>query len=315
MPPFSRVLHLALILLACLVAPFASLAATPESAASVSARVGFAQDTLANDWRLTQVQEAEAVLSSYPGIDFVYTNAQGSTAQQALHIRQLAEHVDVLIVSPRVKAVLSDVIADVHNAGVPVILVDRGIDNPHFTSFIRPSNTLIGSAAAQHLVKALGASGTVLMLEGVKGASATEERSHSFRTALAAYPDMRIIARTGNYLRTDALRAVQQLIEDGMAFDAIFAQSDSMATGARMAMTHAGLDPSAIPIIGIDYIQEAQEAILEGTQSVSFTYPTGGSEAAALAIRLIQGETVPKHLLLPTVKVTSANARDVETIF
>ncbi|NYS60039.1 substrate-binding domain-containing protein [Vreelandella salicampi] len=276
-----------LMLVSCLLWPLASLATSPKDAAFSSMRVGFAQDTLAN----------------------------GSVAQQALHIRRLANEVDVLLVSPRVKAVLSQVIADVYDAGVPVILVDRGIDSQRFTSFVRPSNTVIGNAAAQHLVEALGQSGTVLMLKGVEGASATEARSSSFETVIKQYPSMRIIARTGNYLRVDALRAVQQVIDDGITFDAVYAQSDSMATGARMAMTHAGLDPSRIPIIGVDYIQEAKTAILDGTQSVSFTYPTGGRKAAELAVRLLHDEAVPKHLLLPTVKVTKDNARDVEVIF
>ncbi|MDR5897576.1 substrate-binding domain-containing protein [Halomonas vilamensis] len=304
-----------LTLISCLLWPATTLLASQEGTEEKTARVGFAQDTLANDWRLQQVKDVEAELAYYPEIEFVYTNANESVAQQALHIRQLAGDVDVLVVSPRVKSVLSQVIADVHDAGVPVILVDRGIDGPHYTSFIRPNNTAIGRAAAQHLVNALDASGTVLMLEGVAGASVTQQRAQGFTDVMKRHPNIHIVARTGNFLRADALRAVQHVIEDGITFDAIFAQSDSMATGARMAMVEAGLDLSHIPIIGIDYIEEAKAAILDGTQSVSFTYPTGGKEAAELAVRLLRGESVPKNVILPSVKVTIDNVKDVEALF
>ncbi|MBE0508667.1 MAG: LacI family transcriptional regulator, partial [Marinospirillum sp.] len=42
--------------------------------------VGFAQDTLANDWRKVQVQEVQAVLAQHPNIQFIVTDAQGQTA-------------------------------------------------------------------------------------------------------------------------------------------------------------------------------------------------------------------------------------------
>ncbi|MYL22980.1 substrate-binding domain-containing protein [Halomonas alkaliantarctica] len=312
--PSPRAMRWGLILLGWLMALWVTQGQA-SGATEPAARVGFAQDTLANDWRWQQVQDVKAVLDDYPAIEFVHTNAEGSVALQAQQIRRLADTVDVLIVSPRAEAVLSQVIAEVYNAGTPVIVLSRGLDNQRFTSFIRPSNTIIGRAAAQHLTQALGGAGTILMLEGLEGVSTTQQRSQSFAQALAHYPNIALIVRTANFLRVDALRAVQELMAKGVAFDAIYAQSDSMAVGARMAMTNAGLDPSAIPIVGIDYIQEAQEALLNGTQSASFTYPTGGGKAAEFALRLLQGEPVPKHWLLPTVKVTADNAEDVEPIF
>ena len=63
--------------------------------------VGFAQDTLANDWRLSQVMAVKAELEKHKNIQFVYTDGKGSTSLQASHIEDLVNNkkIDVLITS------------------------------------------------------------------------------------------------------------------------------------------------------------------------------------------------------------------------
>jgi ribose transport system substrate-binding protein len=293
----------------------------PLPAVAADAMVGFAQDTLANDWRLAQVQAVERELSKHPDIDFIVTDARGSTALQAQHIRELARKVDVLITSPRAKAVLSEIIADVYAQGTPVILLSRTINGDSYTSFVHADNAAIGRQAGEFLADKLAGEGTVLMLEGIVGTSVTAARTSGFMSVMSQYSGIEVVSREGNFLRADSIRAVRALLEEGDArqdtvpFDAIFAQSDSMAEGARMALKQAGLSPTRLPIVGIDYIQAAREALLRGEQSLSFTYPTGGKEGAELAVRIVRGEPVVKEVVLRSVSVTADNARDVEPIF
>ena len=105
------------------------------------------------------------------------------------------------------------------------------------------------------------------------------------------------------------------MVEKGETFDAVYAQSDSMASGARVALKGAGIDPATIPIVGIDYIAEARDAIRAGTQVASFTYPTCGKEAADYAVRILNGESVQREVEVPSVMVTRDNVDAVETVF
>ena len=118
-----------------------------------------------------------------------------------------------------------------------------------------------------------------------------------------------------NFLRSESILAVERLLQRGERFDAIYAQSDSMATGARLALRRFGIDPASIPIIGIDYIEEARAAIRRGEQSVSYTYPTGGKEGAQVVIDLLAGRPVVKEQIIRSVKVTADNVERVEPIF
>ncbi|WP_404419365.1 substrate-binding domain-containing protein [Marinospirillum sp.] len=289
---------------------------SPWSWASEPYRIGFAQDTLGNDWRLAQVREVEQELDKYPQVEFIVTDAEGETSLQAQHIEELvARGVDVLMTSPRDQVVLSSVIEKVHQQGIPVILLSRAIAGDGYTSLVTSDNRAIARSAAEHLVQELEGQGHILMLEGVEGASTTEERSEGFMQTLQNHPDIRVTRRTANFLRADAILAVSGLLTEGVKPDAIYAQSDSMATGARMALQQAGIDPASLPLVGIDFISEARDAIRAGEQSASFTYQTGGKEGARLAMQLLKGEEVPRKLVLDSVKVTSENVDQVEPIF
>ncbi len=288
----------------------------PVASAEQEVFIGFAQDTLGNDWRVAQVEEVRRELARYPHVRFEVTDGQGNTALQAKHIEDLVRKgIDLLITSPREQAVLSAVIEKVHDQGVPVVLLDRGIQGDGYTTFIHPENRPIARAAANYLVEALDGKGHILMLIGVPGATPTIHRTEGFLEIARAYPDIRVTQRVANFLRADSILALEGLLGEGVMFDAIYAQSDSMASGARMALRLHGIDPGSIPIVGIDYISEAQEAIRKGEQSASYTYPTGGLEGARAALRILGGERVAREIILDSVEVTGKNVDLVAPIF
>ncbi|WP_440995736.1 substrate-binding domain-containing protein [Arhodomonas sp. SL1] len=295
------------------------LAVTPPvQSAEPQGLVAFAQDDLGNDWRRAQVEAVREALSHYPGIDFRVSDARGSVALQIKHIEDwAAEGVDVLITSPADSVVMAEVIRRVYEAGTPVVLLSRGVEGDAYTSFVHPDNARIAGQAAGAVITGIRDNGRVLMLEGVQGATTTILRRRAFLEIVSRHPDIHVERRRANFLRADAIRAVEGIIEsaNGFPFDAIYAQSDSMAAGARMALDAADIPVEALVIVGIDYIAEAREAIIEGRQDVSFTYPTGGREGAELAVALIRGRPVPHEIVLETQRVTVDNVHRVEPIF
>ena len=308
----------------CLAAVFVGLLllgpATPAAAEDAEFLVGFAQDDMSNDWRAAQVRAVERALAEHPDISFTCTDARGSTARNVLDIERLvAQGIDLLIVGPRNPKAMTPAIRQVHEGGIPVILLTRRITGPQdsgFTTFIGPADRQIAARAAGVLGEAMGGEGRILMLEGVPTATTAIARTKGFREALTDWPKLRIVAsRAANYKRQDAIRAMEDLLRNDVAFDAIYAHSDSMAVGARLALRAHDRDPAAIPMVGIDYIPAARAAIREGTQTASFTYPTCGREAADIATRILHGESVPREITVESTLVTRDNVDDVEPIF
>lgn len=141
-------------------------------------KVGFAQDTLANDWRQAQVGEAIQTAAKYDFIDLDVTDASGSIAKQVLHIEEfIVDGYDYIITSPADAKIATFVIDRAMDSGIDVVLISRGIEGDNYTSFIAPDNYKIGQEAAHFLLQKIEYSGTVLMLQGVEGATTTAERT------------------------------------------------------------------------------------------------------------------------------------------
>ncbi|MFW5909654.1 MAG: substrate-binding domain-containing protein [Thiohalospira sp.] len=290
----------------------------PPGASAVSGVVAFAQDDLSNDWRREQVAAVARVLEDHPDVTFRVTDARGDAAVQALHIdRQIREGVDVLITSPADAELLDPVLRRAREAGIPVILLSRRTRSDAFTSFVHADDRAIARRLASFLFDRLDGEGRILMLRGVPGATPTRHRTETFRELAAAEPGIEVTGRTANYLRGDAILAVDELLRrhDGFPFEAVYAQSDSMAEGARIALRRNGVDPAGLVIAGVDYIDEARSAIRAGEQVVSFIYPTGGKRGGELALRLLDGESVPRQVLLDSRRVTRENVDEMEPIF
>ncbi len=280
-------------------------------------RVGFAQDDMANDWRASQVREVAEVFANHPEILFLHTDARGSTPRQMLDIEELvAQGIDLLITSPRDGVVMAPLIAEVYRRGIPVVLLTRAIAGEEYTTFIGADDHQIGRQAARYLAQQLNREGRILVLQGLPTATTTIARTAGFIEELAHYPGLEVAATLpADYLRSRALQQVDYALDRGLKFDAIYAQSDSMAAGARIALLQAGIDPATLPTVGIDYIREAQQAILSGQQQASFTYPTCGREGAEAALALLRGEPVARRQRVESRLITREQALTLEPIF
>ncbi len=278
--------------------------------------IAFAQDTMANDYRKAQVFEVRDALAAHPKITFVSSDAKG---QASLLIRQIekfiAAKVAVLIVGTNDAEAVVPVVAKAHRLGIPVIILDRGVHTTEYTTFINSDNIEIGAIGAEYIAAQLNGKGDVLLFEGLPKADVTQLRTKGFLDAISRYENIKVIRRTGNYLRKDAIIEMEKFVAQGIHVDAIFSESDSMLSGVRSVLKRHNMDPAKIIMVGCDYTSEAQEAIQKGMQSGSVLFPLGGHETAEIALKILQGEEVPKHVLIPVKLVTKENVNDVLPVF
>lgn len=152
------------------------------------------------------------------------------------------------------------------------------------------------------------------MLQGLDKVTSTTLREEGFEDIANKYKDIKIIKVRANYLRYDAIKAMDEIYDKNIHFDAIYSQSDSMAAGARVVIDKRD-DRRDIPIIGIDYISEARDAILNGKQLASFIYSTCAKKGIETIVSLIEGKEVPKNLIIDTIMVDKDNVKFQKPIF
>lgn len=278
--------------------------------------VGFAQDNMKNDYRAAQVNEMKAALAPYPFIRFIHTDAQGNKVRQMLDLNRLDKKgADILVTSPASQNVMKPALTELFKRK-PVVILTRKPSHDHFTSFAGADDYAIAREAATLIAKKLNGKGRVVMFKGLATATTAIAREKGFLEELKKYPEIEVVASAAaDYVRDKAISEMDKLLSKKIAFDAIYAHSDSMAVGARQSMERAGLDPADYVIVGIDYIPEAKAAIRAGKQTASFTYPTAGKEGASIVLKLIRGEAVERYVDVPFTLVTSENVDSVSTIF
>jgi ribose transport system substrate-binding protein len=278
--------------------------------------IAFAQDTLANDFRKAQVMEAKEAAKKYDNVKFIYTDANGRTSLLISQIDDLIKQkVDALIVGTNDADSVVSVVKKAHEAGIVVIILDRGINGTDYTTFINSDNIKIGSIGAKYIAKRLNGKGKVLLFEGLQKADVTKLRSKGFMDEISRHKGIEVIKRTGNYLRRDAIVEMEKLLAEGIRVDAIFSESDSMVSGARSALIRHKIDPSSIITVGCDYTSEAREAIRKGTQTGSILFPLGGDESIDTIVKVFSGKKVKKHIVIPVKLVTKENVELVKPIF
>ena len=278
-------------------------------------KVGFAQDTMENDWRRAQVEAVKNEASKYDFLELTIKDAKANIAKQIEDIEFFIDNnFDFIITSPINAQIAALALKKAIKNGIKVILIDRGISSDDYTTFIAPDNYKIAEKAADFMVKSLNGKGVVLMLEGVKGATPTILRTNGFMDVISQYKDIKVIKRRANYLRGDAIKVVNGLFEQGIKFDAVYSQSDSMLEGFREAINTHNIRTKYITV-GIDYIRSARTAIKNSVQDASFTYDTCGKEGIEAIVNIIKEKKVEKNIVLDSTMVTKENVNDVEPVF
>lgn len=278
--------------------------------------IAFAQDTMKNDFRKAQVFAVRDAVAKHPDLTFTYSDAQGKTSLLIRQIDQfIAQKVDVLVIGTNDEHAVVPMVSKAYKAGLSVIVLDRGIKGQDYSTFIHSDNIRIGAMGATFIASKLRNKGLVLLFEGLPTADVTQLRSKGFLDEMAQHAGITVIRRTGNYLRKDAIAEMEKLLAQGIRVDAIFAESDSMLSGARLAMELNKIDPRSVISIGCDYTSEARDAIRTGTQTGSVLFPLGGSQAVDIARKLLAKEPVPKHVVIPVKLVTRENVEAVSPIF
>jgi ribose transport system substrate-binding protein len=281
----------------------------PEAAPEKTKRViGMSQCNLGEPWRVQMNKDIEEAAAKHDDIQMIFKDAQNDTLKQVSHVEEfISRGVDLLLISPKEAAPLTDPIAAAYNAGIPVIVLDRAVLGDAYTMFIGADNELIGKAAGEWIADKLDGKGKVVELKGLMTSIPGQDRHNGFRAGIAGTDIQVIFEADMQWLQPNAQKEMESALARFDRIDLVYAHNDPAAYGAWLAakavdradeMVFAGID--ALP-------QEGQAYVREGILDVCFEYPTGGREAIANALKILNGEDAPKKLVVPSRYFTPEN--------
>ncbi len=151
---------------------------------------------------------------------------------------------------------ISSTLADsARDAGIPVVLFNRGQDDSGLSS-VTSANFAGGRRAAEFLLA--GGHRRIAHIAGWQGSSTGRDRQAGFLAALRAAGAAPLALVDGMYKREVAIDCARQLIGRHTRPDAIFVGNDHMAFAVIDAVRAAGLTPGRdISIVGYDDVPMA----------------------------------------------------------
>lgn len=285
----------------------------PKAASDIT--LGFAQVGSESEWRTANTDNIKAAAEA-AGITLQFSDAQQKQENQIKAIRSfIASDVDVIAFCPIVQTGWDTVLQEAKDAGIPVILVDRGItaDKSLYVTHIFADALKEGASAFNWIdgymkkesktPRGGGNQYQIAILEGTVGSSVAADRLKGFNDAITAAEDGSkynvLCSQTGEYTRAKGKEVMESFLKShGDKIDILFAANDDMALGAIQAIEAAGLKPGQdIVIVSIDAAKGSFNAMIEGKMNCAVEHtPNYGELLMDTAVKIANGESVPETI-------------------
>ena len=275
---------------------------------SANKSITFALSTQANSF-MVKMREGAQKKADELGLTINFQDASDDSATQANQLANAAATgAGAVIVNPTDSDAMASAVKQLTDAKIPVVAVDRAVNNAEVSSYIASDNVGGGKQAAKALSEAIHGEGEILVLQGKTGSSASRERGQGFDEGLKDSPNIKVVAKqTAEFERVKGLDVTTNLLQAHPNVKAIFAENDEMALGAIEALgDKAGKD---VIVVGFDGVEDALKAIKEGTMYASIAQQPADMAAQAVveASKLLKGEAATKEMQVDVVTVTKDN--------
>lgn len=265
--------------------------------------IGFSQCSH-DPWRDVMNSEMARELAFHADINFEIAESYNDNEKQIQQIRDFVnQKIDLLIISANESKPLKPVIEEAFRAGVPIILIDRKIDSELYTAFIGADNYELGKTSGKYIASQIKGQGNIIVINMKMLISPAIERNKGFKDAVAASSNLKIVDAFEPNDINDVTNKMPNILRKHPEANIIFGQTDLLAEyaykiaqkeGRAKKMFFMGID--GIPVTG------GIQQVKTGTLNATLLYPTGGSEAIELAVKILKNQAfVKENKLFSTV--------------
>ncbi len=222
-------------------------------------------------YRQANVEAMNDVFSEANGYDAKQTNTGVNSEQIAAAKGYIRDGVDYLLLSAANASGWDDTLKSAKDAGIKVILFDRGIDTAasNFQAALLSDMAYEGDTAVDWVLGLGLPEINLILIRGQMGSAAEIGRSAAVLKA-AEEGKLTIVADgTGgdSWSLEEARKVVEAAIAAGKDFNVIYAENDGMAQGAVQALEAAGISHGKggkVKVIGFDFNRFALRNVQAG---------------------------------------------------
>jgi ribose transport system substrate-binding protein len=277
---------------------------TAAAAADETFVIGVSNNTVGNGWREQMICAIKAETRVRGNVsELVLLNRDTDTAGQISDMTSLiSQGVDAIIFNPGDAEAFNAVIEEAVDQGIVVVVVDNAVTTDA-AFLVTNDQKAYGELGARWLFEDLNGEGDIAYMRGIDGVGADTLRDEGFQAALADFPNINVV--TTVYTDWSHSTAAQQIAE-------ILATEDidgvwTSGTDFSVVDQFEASGAAYVPIVGADNNAFIGQLLnTDGVTGVAVTNPPSvGGAGAAIALDILEGNTVAKRTLLTPAALTT----------
>jgi inositol transport system substrate-binding protein len=251
-------------------------------------------------------------------VDISVVDGQSNSAKQTADVEAaIASGANGIILAPTNVNALAPAVESVIKAGIPIVTVDRRVDNtsvsvPH----VGADNVAGGRSMAQWVIEHFPNGARIVLISGQPGSSSAIDRTQGIEAAFkSAGSQYQIVAeQSANWQREQGLTVAQNILTSlGTQIpEVILCEDDDMALGALEALRTSGI--SSVKVLGFNATPEALAAVRDGQLAATVEQsPVRQARAALeqLVAKIRVHAQIPGASITP-ILITQANVAEAE---
>ncbi len=240
-------------------------------------------------------------------------------AQIAVVENFISRGVSGIVLAPLDDAALRVPVLNATRSGIPVIIIDSGLQSDDYISFVATDNYQGGRMAGQEMARRLEGRGRIVMLRYQEGSASTMKREQGFLDAIAESPDIVVVSDNQHggattesaYAASENLLAPLQTQDGTLTIDGIFCPNESTTFGMLRALQDRQLN-GQVRFIGFDSSEKLVEGLTAGDlDALVLQNPMAmGDIGVRTMVAHLQGKPVERRIDTGVVLVTRDNMNE-----
>lgn len=284
----------------------------PEGEEKKLITVGFSQIGAESDWRRANTESMKSALTKENGFDLVYMDGQQKQTNQIMAVRTfIQQDVDYIVLAPVKEEGFTTVLEEAKEAGIPVIIVDRMVeekDENLFTCFVGSDFELEGLKVIEWLNSYTTAIGMeaeklkIVNIQGTPGSSAQLGRSAGLKAGIEKFGWTLLAEEVGDYTQTKGKEVMKDFLAYYPELNVVYCENDNMAFGAIEAIEEAGkvvgtnMAEGEILVVSFDGVSRNAQNYVKDRKiaCIGECNPLHGPRVSAIIKQLEKGEKTDK---------------------
>ncbi len=216
----------------------------------------------------------------------------------------IQQQVSAICLAPLSDTALRNPVEQAMKANIPVVIMDSGLKDTKFSSYVATDNEKGGEIAGEYLAKILNGKGNVIMIRYEVGSASTDLREKGFLTAIAKYPGIKIVSdnQYAGVTAESAMKSGENVLSahkksDGsLDIDGLYTPNESSTFGL-LRVLQDNKWAGKIKFVGFDSSAKLDEGLASGQINglvVQDPYKMG-HDAVTVAVNILNKKDYPKN--------------------